>query len=109
MPRTFGTFRHYARTGRGLPGASSRCLFLIDDGTVKAALRPQRHVDQANEHGHLDERTDHPGKGLSASDPKDTDADRDGQLEVVARRGEGQGRGAIIGKPEGSPDRKSTR
>ena len=59
-------------------------------GRRKEAPRPQRDVDEADEDGHLDERPDHPGERLAARHPEHPDGDGDGQLEVVAGRGERQ-------------------
>ena len=72
---------------------------------VVAAPRPQGHVDQADQDGHFDQRADHAGQGLAAGDAEDADGDGDGQLEVVARSGERQGGGALIGQAEGAAER----
>ncbi len=50
---------------------------------------------------HLDERADDSGERLARGHAEVTPiADRDGELEVVARRGEGQGRAALVGHAE---------
>ena len=73
-----------AAAGRGL--GCSRCR-------VEASPEPERHVHEADHHGHLDEGSDHCREGRAAIDPKHRDGHRDRQLEVVAGGSEREGCG----------------
>src|SRR5690625_1299948 len=55
-----------------------------------AACGPEGDVDEADEDGHLNQRTHDSGQRLSAGCAEGADGDGDGELEVVARRGERQ-------------------
>jgi hypothetical protein len=63
--------------------------------------RPQGDVDESDEDRHLDQGSDDAGQCLAAGDSEGADGDRDGQLEVVARGGEGQRGGAFVGEADG--------
>jgi hypothetical protein len=71
------------------------------------SFEPQGHVHEADEHRHLDERTDDRREGDARADAEDRDGHGDGEFEVVARGGEGQGgRAAVVG-PELSAHEKT--
>ena len=61
-------------------------------------LQPQRNLHQQNQRRDLDQRADHRGKGRAGVEAEDGHRNRDGQLEVIARRGERErGRLRVIG------------
>ena len=62
---------------------------------VEAAQEVETDVDEADQRGHLDQRADDGGEG-DAGEAEDRDGHGDGEFEVVARRGEGERRGARI-------------
>ena len=64
-----------------------------------AALQAERHADQPDQGGHLDQRADHGRERGTMVDAEHADRDGDGQLKVVARRGEGHGDGAWRSPP----------
>ena len=66
---------------------------------VEATSGPQRHVDQADEHGHLDEGSDDAGEGLARGHAEHADGYGDAELEVVARSGEGDRGVEVVGQP----------
>ena len=59
------------------PGRRFYCI-----GKV-SLLEPQRHVDQANEHGYLYQRANDGGEGLARVDTKDSDCHSDSELKIV--------------------------
>ena len=73
-------------------------------GALHAAVEPpqeiETHVDQADQHRHLDQRADHGRERHRRGDAEDRDGHGDRQLEVVARGGEGQRRGARVVGPD---------
>ena len=68
---------------------------------------PQRDVHQTDEHRHLDERPDDRGKSHARGDAEDGDGHGDGQLEIVACRGEGQRGAAGVVRPDPPPEEKA--
>src|SRR5690625_5701771 len=91
--------------------ASGARFCLVGVGVEPAACGPEGDVDQADEHRHLDQRTDDTGEGLTAGSAEGADGDGDGELEVVACCGECQRRGAGVAETDAlaEQDRKSTR
>ena len=53
-------------------------------------LENEGNIDQADENGHLYQRTDHRGKSFSRVDPENCHCNRNRQFEIVARRCERQ-------------------
>ena len=84
------------------PSLSSGATCPVRPG--QAAAQPQGDVHQGEEHRHLDQGSDHAGQCLSGGDPEDPDRHGDGELEVVAGGGEGQGRRSRVGQGECAPD-----
>src|SRR5699024_7629430 len=62
--------------------------------------QPERDIDESNKHRHLDERADDPCECLPRGSAKGADGDRDGELKVVAGRGESERRRASISEPD---------
>ena len=95
------------RDGRGWPRRSVGLLIGSGRrvrGRREEAAGPEAHVDQGDEDGHLDERADDAGQGLAGGDAEGGDRDGDGEFEVVARRGERQGGGALRSRgPSAAP------
>src|SRR5512143_1462664 len=66
-------------------------------GLGEAAADGHGDRDQADQDRDFDERADHAGESLAGGGAEGGDGHRDGQLEVVARRGERQrGRSRIV-------------
>ena len=66
--------------------------------------KPRRHADQQDQHRHLDQRSDHRGEGHRRRQAEGGDGDRDGELEIIGRRGEGDRRRArIVGADQPPP------
>ena len=59
---------------------------------LEPGAQPQGDIDEGDHYRHFDEGPDDRGEGLSRAEAEDRDGDRDGELEVVARRGEGERR-----------------
>ena len=76
---------------------------------VEAAFRPQRDVDERDEGGDFDERADGAGEGLAGGDAEHGDRHGDGELEVVARRGEGDRGVAVVGEAQAVAERRTSR
>ena len=57
----------------------------FDGVAEEAALEEQRHVDEPDQHGHLDERPDHGRERRPVPDPEHAHGDGNRQLEVVRR------------------------
>jgi len=74
---------------------------------VVAPSGPQGHVHQGDKDRNLDERTDDAGESLAARDAEHAYGDRDRQLEVVARCGEREGGGALVGEASALRARKT--
>lgn len=70
----------------------------------EASTQAEADVDEADEDRHLDERSDDARERLAGGDAEGGDRDGDGQLEVVARRGEGERRRALVAHAERPPE-----
>src|SRR5699024_2479389 len=73
---------------------------LVGGGWEESWSCPQRDVNESDEDGHFDERTDDSGQCLSGGDAVRPDRQRDGEFEVVAGRSECQGRRLLVAQPQ---------
>src|SRR5690606_25910000 len=71
--------------------------------------RPERDVDEGDEHGHLDERSYDAGERLARGDAEDPDGNGDRELEVVAGGGEGQRRRPVVAQSDRPAERERHR
>ena len=59
-------------------------------------LEPEGHVDQADQHRHLHQRTDDRGKRRPGLNTEDRDGHGDGQFEIIGGGSEGKGGGLLV-------------
>src|SRR5674476_815257 len=77
-------------------------------GVSESSAQRKADIDQPHQHGHLDEGADDPRERLPGSGSERGDRHRDGQLEVVAGRGEGEGGRAFVAEAEAGAQRVAT-
>lgn len=83
------------------PSSSRSCRDGTGNGVLgEEAAGPQAHVDQPDQDGDLDEGSDDAGQRLARGHSEDADRYGDGELEVVAGSGEGDGGGPLVVEPE---------
>ena len=64
-------------------------------------------MDQTDQHRHFDERADHRGESHPGRDSEHGDGHRDGQFEIVPRRGESQRGAARVIRPGPPPEEEA--
>src|SRR5690606_10650074 len=68
--------------------AGSRARVDRCTGTPELVAEREGHIDQPDQHRHFDQRSHHPGERLAGGGAVGGDRDRDGEFEIITRRGE---------------------
>src|SRR6266511_1125375 len=99
-PATTRSYRPPVRWGRwevadAVPQPAEAGLLAWEEPVAQ----PERDRDEADQHGHFDERPDDRRERSAVRHPEGRDRDGDRELEVVRGGGEGERRGLPAGRP----------